>query len=131
MRFGLGLAMLLTATACTTGDEPRSASTAGRGDQCFRAASVNSFSPVGRDAVDVRVSAERIYRLDVGPGCFDVDWANRVALRSRTGGYICGAADAELIVPSLGGQRRDRCTVLGVRRLSPEEIEASRTRHRN
>lgn len=128
MRWAIGLVLLAGASACTREEDARVASAAGRADQCFNAASVNSFTPVGRDAVNVRVSANRQYRLDLGAGCFDVDWANRVALRSRTGSFICGPADAELIVPSGDGLRPDRCTIVGVRRLSQAEIEASRPR---
>jgi hypothetical protein len=131
MRIVVGLALVLAAGACTADEEARPAYAARQGDQCFNAASVDSFHPVGRDAVDVRVGARRYYRLDLGAGCFDVDWANRVALRSRTGSFICGAADAELIVPAVGGRGTDRCTVLRVRRLSDAEVETAQGRRRN
>ena len=132
MRPAIGLGLLLAAGGCTMDKDARPASLAGRGDQCFNAATVNSFTPVARDAVHVRVGAGRMYRLDLGAGCLDVDWADRVALRSRSGsGFICGPADAELIVPSVGARGADRCTVLGVRRLSQAEIDASRGRRRN
>lgn len=133
MRPALGLFLALTISACTADDGTRpSTSAAARGEQCFRAAAVSDFTPVrGEDAVDVRVGSNRHYRLDLGPGCFDVDWANRVALRSRTGGYVCGAADADLVIPSFGARRADRCSVVGVRRLSDAEVEAARQARRN
>lgn len=114
------------AAACTPAADSRPASaSAARGDQCFNARSVNSFRPAGRDAVDVEISRNRVYRLSLGGGCLDVDWAQAVALRSRTGAFVCGAADAELIVPSLAG-RPDRCLVTDIRRLSDAEIAATR-----
>lgn len=113
---------------CAPADGPSAASAASRSEQCFSARLVNNFRPVGRDAVDVEVSRSRVYRLSLGAGCFDVDWAQAVALRSRTGsGFICSAADAELIVPSSIGP--DRCLVTAVRRLGEAEITASRRRN--
>lgn len=113
---------------CAPAEGPRSAATASRNGQCFSARLANNFRPVGRDAVDVEVSRSRVYRLSLGAGCFDVNWAQSVALRSRTGsGFICSAADAELIVPSVSGT--DRCLVTGVRQLSEAEIAASRRRN--
>lgn len=117
---------LTLGASCATTDEPRSAAASDRGGQCFSARSVNSFRPAGRDAVDVEVSRNQVYRLTLGGGCFDVDWAQAVALRSRSGGsFICSAGDAELIVPSIAG-RPDRCLVTGIRRLSDAELQTRR-----
>jgi hypothetical protein len=129
MRIGVaGLAALASLGGCMAAEEPHPAGAgASRGGQCFNAAAVSSFRPVSRDMVDVEVSRRQVYRLELGPGCLDVDWANRVALRSRTGSFVCGPADAELIVPSSTG-RADRCTILGIRRLNEAEIEAARGR---
>lgn len=127
---GLALTCVLLLGACTTDRHASSAGAQSRGDQCFNASFVNNFRPVGRDAVDVSISRRQVYRLSLSAGCFDIDWAQRVALRSRTGTWICGPADAELIVPSVVGRSADRCTVLDVRRLSREEIEAGRARRR-
>lgn len=119
-------ACLLLGASCATVDEPRSAAASERAGQCFNANAVNAFRSAGHDAVDVEVSRNRVYRLSLGGGCFDVDWANRVALRSRSGGsFICSAGDAELIVPSIS-HGPDRCLVTGIRRLSDAEIQARR-----
>lgn len=111
---------LLLGASCATTDDPRSANAA-RGEQCFNARNAHSFRPVGNDAVDVELSRNRVHRLSIA-GCFNVDWANRVALRSRSGSFICSAGDAELIVPSPIGP--DRCQVTAIRRLSEAEIAA-------
>ncbi len=95
--------------------------------ECFSARSVNGFNPVGRDAIDIRVGANRRYRLDLVGYCPDVDWSWRIALRTRGGSsWICQGMDAELIIPSPTGPQR--CLVSAVRRLTPEEVEASRRR---
>ena len=94
---------------------------------CFSARSVNGFTPVGRDAVHVRISRNRQYRLSLVGYCPDVDWSSRIALRNRGGSsFICAGFDAEILVPSATGPQR--CAVTEVRRLSPEEIEAARRR---
>ena len=117
---------LMLGTSCAADSEPGSIGGYDRYRQCFNARSVNSFRPAGRDAVDVVLSRNQVYRLSLGGGCFDVDWAQAVALRSRTGdAFICSALDAELIVPTVGG-RNDRCLVTDIRRLTRAEIDASR-----
>lgn len=94
---------------------------------CFSARSVNGFTPVGREAVDVRVSRNQQYRLTLAGYCPDVDWSLQIALRTRGGSsFICAGLDAEIIVPSTTGPQR--CAVTEVRRLTPEEIAAGRRR---
>ena len=96
---------------------------------CFSARSVNGFSPVGRDAVDVRVGANRRYRLTLGGYCPDVDWSLRIALRTRGGSsFICDGYDAEILVRGPTGL--ERCSVTAVRRLSFKEVEATRQSRR-
>ncbi len=127
--FSAAFACLAATAACAPGGgaPPGSASAAAASDrQCFSAGAVRRFRPAGRHAVDVEVNRRRVFRLDLSAGCFDVDWAHRVALRPRTGSFICSAGDAELIVPGRTGP--DRCLVTSVRQLSPAEVEASRRR---
>lgn len=110
---------------------PESAAAAMQRQQrdCFSARSINGFSPVGRDQVDVRVGASRQYRLELAGYCPDIDWSWRIALRTRGGSsWICQGLDAELIVPSTTGPQR--CLVSSVRRLTPEEIQAARRARR-
>lgn len=117
-----GLVAAGCASGQSTGEAPRTPTR-----ECFSARSVHGFNPVGRDAVDVRVGANRRYRLELVGYCPDVDWSWRVALRTRGGSsWICRGMDAELIIPSPTGPQR--CLVSAVRRLTPEEIEDSRRR---
>ena len=57
--------------------------------------------------------------------CADrLDWHQSIALRSRTGAFVCAGYDAEIYVPdSLGATY---CPVRSVRKLSPEEVVALR-----
>jgi hypothetical protein len=96
--------------------------------ECFSARSVNGFNPVDEDTVDIRVGANRRYRLELVGYCPDVDWSMGIALRTRGGSsWICQGMDAELIVPSPTG--RQNCLVSSVRRLSEAEVKASRRRN--
>lgn len=117
----------LAIAACAPADRaPPGAAYAAGDRQCFSAGAVRRFRPVDRSTVDVEVSRRRVYRLGLSAGCFDVDWAQSVVLRPRTGSFVCHALDAELIVPGRLGP--DRCLVTSVRQLTPAEAEASRRR---
>ena len=116
-------AALVVAWAIVSG--PAGAAAKRPAPRCFTSYMVNGFTPRGRDAVDVRVSANRIYRLTLGGYCPDVDWSMRLGIRTRGGGsWICQGADAEIIVPGPTG--RESCLVTDVRALTPQEIEAGR-----
>lgn len=122
----MGGCLLLTACAEMAG--PPSASRLSNRSDCFLADSVNSFTPIGDHFVDVRVTRRSQFRLELAGYCPDVDWSQRIALRTRGGSpWICRGMDAEIIVPSrsIGPQR---CLVTDVRRLSTSEIEARRRR---
>ena len=117
----------LVAAAGFAGQESADAAPRAPARDCFPARNVNGFTPVGRDAVDIRVGANRHYRLDLVGYCPDVDWSFRIALRTRGGSsWICQGMDAELIVPSPTGT--ERCLVSAVRRLTPEEVAQARQR---
>jgi hypothetical protein len=113
--------------ACTTangGQTAQGAAPAGR--QCFHASTVNSFHAVDRDTVLVTVGVNRVYQLDILGTCPEIDWTQRIGLRSTGGSdWICQGLDAELLVPR-PGMGFDRCPVLGVRPLTPEEAQAAR-----
>lgn len=116
--------------ACTTAETPETRTADQQRRECFLPSQVNGFTPIDRETVDVRVNANRIFRLQLVGACQDIDWALRVGIRSRGGGaWICQGLDAELIAPGpLGPQV---CQVSSVRRLSDEEAEASRQARRN
>ena len=119
-------AALVMAWAIASG--PAGAAAQRPAPRCFTAGQVNGFTPQGRDAVDVRVSATRIYRLSLAGICPDVDWSMRLGIRTRGGGsWICQGADAEIITRGPTGP--ESCLVTDVRALSPDEIAAARHNH--
>ena len=116
----------LLAAACTAQSDAAAASAPGEGRECFHADSASSFTPVGDDAVVVRVGANRHYRLEfVGP-CHDIDWSQQIALRTQGSAWICRGHDADILVR--GPQGADRCPVRAVRRLTDAEVETLRDR---
>ena len=118
---------IAAAAVALTGPGQADAQTRKAARDCFNANSVNGFNPVDDDTVDIRVGANRRYRLELAGFCPDIDWSWRIAIRTRGGSsWICHGLDAELIVPSPAG--RQNCLVTEVRRLSPEEVEAARRR---
>lgn len=124
--------LLLAATGSTTSGVADAAPTR-RGSECFNIRSVSDYSSAGRDAIDVRVGANRYYRLDILGTCPDIDLNFRLALRSRSGSsWICRDTDALVIARGpFGGPQS--CPVIGMRRLSDAEVDAIRhppRRHR-
>lgn len=124
----IALLAALALASCTANQAPQAQAAAGSsGRQCFTAAQVNSFHPIDRNTILVRIGASTYYQLDILGTCPDIDWSNRIGIRSTGGGsWVCRGQDAELIVPSPTGF--DRCPVLGVRLLTPDEAKAARAR---
>ena len=128
IRFAAIPIVLATLAGCAQqpGSAPTTAASGAR--DCFSARSVNGFTPLDDDTVDVQVGARRYYRLELAGVCPNVNWATGVALVSRGGtSFICQGLDADLVVPNpgLGPQR---CLVSSVRRLSDAEVQALRRR---
>jgi hypothetical protein len=125
----LAFTTIAALAACTANQPPgaRAAGTSGR--QCFTAAQVNSFHPIDRNTVLVRTGASTYYQLDILGTCPDINWTNRIGIRSTGGGsWICQGQDAELIVPN-PSRSFDRCPVLGVRLLAADEAKAALAKH--
>lgn len=118
----LGAAAALFAS-CASADNPQTAS-GNDGRQCFRAADVNDFDARGDDRVIVRAGPSDRYELKILGVCPDIDWTQRIALRTRGSDWVCRGYDAELIVPGPGGIQR--CPVQSVRQLTAAEVEAIR-----
>ena len=120
---------MVAAASCVDSRSADAAPAATSGRDCFNARNVFSFRAYRDDWVDVRVSANRRYRLELTGVCPEVDWTQRIALRTRGGSsWICQGFDAELLVPSPTGPQR--CPVTSVRRLTPAEVEAARRNRR-
>ena len=118
------LSVLGAACAQQAAGAPAAASGPASGHDCFNVRNVSSFTPHGRDDVDIQAGARRYFRLTFAGVCENTNWARHVAVVARGGGsFVCQGFDAELIVndPGMGPQR---CMVNSVRRLSDEEARA-------
>ncbi|HEX2560932.1 DUF6491 family protein [Phenylobacterium sp.] len=118
----LALSGGLAACAGSPGAGPAGPAGAESPRQCFWARSVNSFSAVDDDTVNLRVGVKDYYQLELIGPCPDIDWAQQIAIQSRGGSSVCVGSDAVLIAPSHIGPQR--CHVRTVRRLTPQEVEA-------
>jgi hypothetical protein len=115
---------LIALSACTGygAPQPPKGVAAAEGRKCFWANRVNSFEALDETHVNIRVGVRDIYQMTMFGPCPDVDWAQRIALRSHGGSVICTAMDAEVITPSALGPQR--CAIRDIRHLSPAEVAA-------
>lgn len=122
MRGLAGTLVACSAALSGCAQAPMAAAPAGSaaGGQCFLASQVSGYSSVADDLVDVKVGANRYYRLQTLGSCPGTMFSQPVALRSIGGGsWICRDRDAEIIA---GG---DRCLVRGVTPISREAYQAA------
>jgi hypothetical protein len=112
--------------AACAADQPGAApARAAGGQQCFNARNVYNFHAVNDRTVLVEVGTKRIYELQIVGVCPEIDWTQKLAIRTTGGSsWICRGMDAELVVPSPSGV--ERCPVVGTRELSPTEVQAYR-----
>jgi hypothetical protein len=127
MKTALSLILVSAALAACApppapGTGPQAAARSPR--QCFYASSVNNFQEVGDEAVNVRVGANQIWRLDFLGRCPGIEWSSSgIGLQQRGGGgAICNGFDVDVI--TTGGTGLPRCPVRSVRRLTDVEIAA-------
>ena len=94
--------------------------------QCFYASNVAGFRQGPAGIVYVNTNARDYYALETLDYCVArLDFEHRIALRSRSGGFICTGMDAEIYVPDALGSTY--CPVRSVRKLSPSEVTALRS----
>ncbi len=113
--------------ACNAYGQPYSTTGAAGPRQCFYAANVSGFRQGPGDIIYVNTNARDYYELrTLGYCAARLNWENRIALRSRSGSFICSGYDAEIYVPDALGATY--CPVRAVRKLVPAEVAALRSR---
>lgn len=111
-------AAALALSACAAADaQSTAANTPEGGRDCFRAADVTGYSTVDDHHVRVRVGASRRYILGTAWNVNDLNWSNRIAIRSSND-WICTGNG--LGVDIVGGDPRRRRPINSVER-APEE----------
>jgi len=134
MRALIPTAALLLLAGCNAYAQPvgpyssqSPAGTAGR--QCFYAANVTGFRQGPGDIIYVNTNARDYYELrTLGHCAARLDFENRIALRSRSGAFICSGYDAEIYIPDALGSTY--CPVRSNRKLAPEEVARLRAQRR-
>jgi hypothetical protein len=91
---------------------------------CFYSREVNSWAPVDRTTVNIRVHIDDVYQLKLLGACPNTDWDEGVGLEHFGSPWICSGLDAELIVPQPGAAPPMHCPVSSIRKLSKEEAAA-------
>jgi len=92
-------------------------------NQCFHASMIDGFAAPDEDNLYVRVGRD-VYHFTMFSHCLDLDWNQRIALRSRGGGnFICNALDVD-VVNHATGLGRQRCAVSSMEKLTPAQIAA-------
>jgi len=85
LRTGIFAALLLA--ACASAGEQ----SAGAGRECFRSESVSGFNVVDRNTIEIRVGASRRYLLTTTWPTTNLDFSQRIGLRSSTGSICTGS----------------------------------------
>lgn len=120
--FALALAAMTAACAPTTGPGELAASeTASEGRECFFTRNVNGFSAPDDETLYLRVGVNDVYQMQMFSPCPDMDWAQGLAVVSRSGSTVCRGTDATIVAPGPFGQQR--CMVRSVKKLT--ELEAA------
>ncbi|MDZ4052230.1 MAG: DUF6491 family protein [Phenylobacterium sp.] len=122
--FALVLAAL-TVTACAPTAAPGDLAASGQtgpARECFFTRNVSGFSAPDDETLYLRVGVRDVYQMQMFSPCPDMDWAQRLAVVSRSGSSVCRGMDATIISPGPLGEQR--CMVRAVRKLTPAEVEA-------
>ncbi len=89
---------------------------------CFRSADVTNWVDVDRTTLNLQVNNREIYQLKLFAPCGDIDFSQRIGLKSRGSDFICDGLDVEVIAPTPTGP--ETCPATSLRRLTPEEVAA-------
>jgi hypothetical protein len=94
-------------------DQPRS---------CFFNRDVTNWTDVDRSTINIRVNLHDYYQIKLFAPCGDIDFSQRIGLRSRGSDYICSGLDVEILAPSPIG--RQSCPATSIHKLTAEEVAA-------
>ena len=117
-------ALALVAGPASSADASKDAASSAKGQsQCFHTSMIQGFAAPDEDNLYVRVGRD-VYHFTMFAHCLDLDWNQRIALRSRGGSnFICSALDVDGVnrATGLGAQR---CAVSSMEKLTPAQVAA-------
>ena len=125
MKAWMGSMVIATAAMMGVGCASQGGAKAGDAParNCFSAERVSGFAPVDGSTVRLRVGVKDEYEMTLLGFCPDVDWTQRIALRSMSGSSMICMSDAmgwEILVLDRHGIGPDRCRVRSIRKLEPQ-----------
>lgn len=119
-----GASLLAAGCAADRDDVASTATEAAETRECFWPAEVSGFSDAGDDQVLIHTGPGETYLFETFGPCPNLDFSFDLGVRARTPGMICRGIDVDLLVPSPGLDRPERCPVRMIRKLSEAEAEA-------
>ncbi len=124
MKAWIGSVAVLAAALALSGCASRGGTAAEAPQRdCFSSGRVSGFTPVDATTVRLRVGVKDEYELTLLGYCPDVDWTQRIALRSVSGSSMICTSDAmgwEIVVLDRPGIGPDSCRVRAIRKLESE-----------
>jgi hypothetical protein len=123
MKTPIALAAAAAALLALSTQPASAAKPASSGNECFWGRTVTNFAAPDDRTLYVRAGGNQVYRFDMLGPCQDMDWNQRLALVSHSGGSICSGMDAE-VVNRVAGLGRQRCAIRNMHKLTPEEVAA-------
>jgi hypothetical protein len=114
--------------ACNAyGPPPPGAATAASGERdCIYTPNITGFRRGPGDTIIINTNPRDYYEFRTQPYCAGrLDWEQAIALRSRSGHFVCSGYDAEIYVPDAVGAAY--CPVYDMRKLTPAEVTALRS----
>jgi hypothetical protein len=118
----LALAPLAAALALAGTARAAPAHAAAGDKSCFFSRNISGWRAADDQTVYLRVGVRDVYKLDLMTRCPDIDWNEKIGIKSRGSSWICSGLDAEIISPSTIGPQR--CPVQTLRKLTPQEVAA-------
>lgn len=113
-------ASVITLWGCASGPMDESdmvAATQADGERdCFNTRSISGFSGVDDDTVQVR-AVDNYYEIDVFGTCNQLDWANRLAIVSDQGAFMCTGD----LSPGRVISEEESCRITNITRVYPED----------
>jgi hypothetical protein len=94
---------------------------------CFWTRSITNFAANDTNRVFVRASGRRVFELTLFANCLQLNWVNRLGIRTRGSSNICEGPNPAIDVIVRGGGIAgggQRCPVTNVRLLTPDEVAA-------
>jgi len=96
---------------------------------CFQVNDVAGWKEGEKHAFNLRTFRGDVYTSRMMGVCPEIDWTQKLAIKTRTSSFICEGDDAEVIVPhsTFGPQS---CNIDQIRKMSKEEADKLEKRYR-